>query len=125
MTSTFPPLSNARTVARTLVVVLCTAVCSLFSAVVLAQSRPEAAPTAATGNNPANQAIERIRTEDAGSRIDEVRVGGQTQSITVQPKTGTNLPAYEVRPYSNTNGSLPAPSTGGTTGARVWNVFNF
>ena len=41
--------------------------------------------------------VERIVVEDAGSRVDELRVGGQTQHITVQPKTGTPLPAYEVR----------------------------
>ena len=30
-----------------------------------------------------NQKIERIVHEDAGNRIDELRVGGQTQNITV------------------------------------------
>ncbi|MCE1249163.1 MAG: hypothetical protein LWW82_00340, partial [Comamonadaceae bacterium] len=35
-----------------------------------------------------NQRAERIEVEDAGSRVDELRIGGQTQSITVQPKTG-------------------------------------
>ncbi|MBC5766820.1 hypothetical protein [Ramlibacter albus] len=43
-----------------------------------------------------NQKIERIRHEDAGSRIDELRVGGETQQITVTTKS--RLPAYEVRP---------------------------
>jgi hypothetical protein len=55
-----------------------------------------------------NQKIERIVTEDAGSRIDELRVGGQTQSIVVQPKA--DVPAYEVQP---------------ATGQRYWNVFRF
>ena len=32
------------------------------------------------------QRVEHIRTEDAGSRVDEVRAGGETKSITVQPK---------------------------------------
>ena len=44
-----------------------------------------------------NQRTERIRIEDEGSRVDELRIGGQTQSITVQPKVG-NLPEYEVQP---------------------------
>jgi hypothetical protein len=83
-----------------------------------------AAPKAATSERP-QKATERIRTEDAGSRIDEVRVGGETQSITVQPKTGVNVPAYEVRPSDNTKGSAMGSAAGGTTGSRVWNVLKF
>ena len=71
------------------------------------------------------KAIERIRTEDAGSRIEEVRVGGETQSITVQPKTGSNVPAYEVKPSDSTKGSAPSSSKGDTNGSRVWNVLKF
>lgn len=55
-----------------------------------------------------NQKIERIRLEDSGSVIDEVKYGGQTQSISVQPKAG--VPRYEVQPV---------------TGQRSWNVLNF
>ena len=68
--------------------------------------------------------IERIRTEDAGSRIDELRVGGETQSITVQPKTG-NAPAYEVKQSESARGNPPNPASGETNGSRVWNVFKF
>ncbi len=56
---------------------------------------------------PENQRIERIRIEDNATRIDELRYGGQTQRIAVQPKSG--LPEYQVQP-------------GGT---RVWNLLNF
>ena len=52
--------------------------------------------------------IEHIRVEDAGARIDEVRVGGETQSITVQPKN--DMPAYQV-----------APKTGETS----WKILGF
>lgn len=52
--------------------------------------------------------VEHIHVEDAGARIDEVRVGGETQSITVQPKDG--MPAYEVAPK---------------TGERTWKVLGF
>lgn len=72
-----------------------------------------------------DRAIERIHTEDAGSRIDEVRVGGETQSITVQPKTGGKLPAYEVKPTDNSRGSAASPSGTDTSGSRVWNVLKF
>ena len=71
----------------------------------------------------ANQTIERIHTEDAGSRIDELRVGGETQSITVQPKTGGA--AYEVNKGEGARGTAPAASSGDTNGARVWNVLKF
>jgi streptogramin lyase len=67
--------------------------------------------TSASTNQPAskaNQLIERITVEDAGSRIDEVRFGGQTRSITVQPKGG--MPAYDIQPE---------------TGARTWKIFGY
>ena len=89
---------------------------------------PTLPPTEAQGALPAErpeQSIQRIRTEDAGSRIDEVRVGGQTQSITVQPKVGNDLPAYEVKPSNTVPGTAPSSSSGDTTGSRVWNVLKF
>ena len=78
------------------------------------------APTSRT-----DQTVQRIRVEDAGSRIDEVRVGGETQSITVQPKAGINLPAYEVKPSDTARGAPPSTSKNETTGSRVWNVLKF
>lgn len=70
-----------------------------------------------------NQRTERIRVEDGGSRVDELRVGGQTQSITVQPKVGT-MPEYEVQPADGVRNRLRNGSES-TTGARVWNVMKF
>lgn len=71
------------------------------------------------------QKIERIQVEDAGSRIDELRVGGQTKSITVQPKVG-DVPAYEVQPSDGVR-NLPGSRNGSesSTGPRVWNVMKF
>ena len=71
-----------------------------------------------------NQKIERIRVEDAGNRIDEVRVGGQTQSITVQPKA--DVPSYEIQP-SDLARDRPADSREGMSARkqRVWNVLDF
>ncbi len=96
-----------------------------------AASAPAVAPQPALqpGTNPSSRrpdaAIQRIRTEDAGSRIDEIRVGGETQSITVQPKA--DVPAYEVLPTDSTKGGGTAPSKAGVgaTGSRVWNVLKF
>lgn len=70
-----------------------------------------------------DQAIQRIRTEDAGTRIDELRVGGETQQITVQPKTGGA--AYEVKPAEGARGTAPAATSNETNGSRVWNVLKF
>lgn len=70
-----------------------------------------------------NQRTERIRVEDGGSRVDELRVGGQTQSITVQPKVG-NLPEYEVQPSDGVR-NRARNGAESTTGARVWNVMKF
>ena len=72
-----------------------------------------------------NQKVERIRHEDAGSRIDEVRFGGQTQSITVQPKSGA--PEYEVDPGSPARRQQADPREGlsNSGGQRSWNVLRF
>ena len=71
------------------------------------------------------QKVERIHHEDAGARIDEVRYGGQTQSITVQPKA--DVPEYEIQPTDLAR-SRPADHRDGmssATGQRVWNILKF
>ncbi len=70
-----------------------------------------------------NQRTQRIQVEDAGSRVDELRIGGQTQNITVQPKTGT-MPEYEVQPSDGVR-NRPRNGAETTTGPRVWNVMKF
>ena len=86
-------------------------------------AQPADPADAAPANDKYNQKAEYIRVEDAGSRIDEVRIGGQTQSIHVQPKVG-NMPAYEVKP---TDGARSRPDGFGETQnkKRVWNIGNF
>lgn len=88
-----------------------------------AQLRPATVSAPVTPST--DQAIQRIRTEDAGSRIDELRVGGETQSITVQPKVGSSIPSYEVKPPDSAKGNTPSASSGDTNGSRVWNVLKF
>ncbi len=72
-----------------------------------------------------DQKIQRIRIEDAGSRIDELRVGGETQSVTVQPKL--DMPAWQVQPSDGARSRPEAKDRrGGEGGAqRVWNVMTF
>lgn len=89
-----------------------------------AQAEPKTAPQAKAEKKRPERAIQRIRTEDAGSRIDELRVGGETQSITVQPKV-SNMPAYEVKPAESAKGHAPSSTSGDTNGQRVWNVLKF
>ena len=71
-----------------------------------------------------NQKAERIQVEDGGSRVDETRVGGQTQSITVQPKVGT-LPSYEVQSNDGARAARSRSESNDTTGTRVWNFMKF
>ena len=71
-----------------------------------------------------SQRIERIQIEDAGSRIDELRVGGETRSITVQ--SAANVPAYEILPTDGARArSTERDGLGSASGQRVWNVFKF
>lgn len=94
---------------------------TLLPAAVLAQAKIEREGTLDPRRN---QKIEFIRIEDAGNRIDEVRVGGQTQSVTVQPKAP--VPAYEMPP-SDIARSRPVDTREGSSGSkqRVWNIFGF
>jgi hypothetical protein len=94
---------------------------ALLPVTVLAQARIERDGTLDPRQN---QKIERIVTEDAGNRIEEVRVGGQTQSVTVQPKA--DVPAYEMPPTDMAR-TRPADSRDGLAERkqRVWNVLSF
>ena len=99
---------------------LLAALLACFAIPVGAQVPSTAAESAKPAGRPDRQ-IERIRTQDAGARIDELRVGGETQSISVQP--AGDVPAYEVKP-TDTSRSGGAADTG-STGSRFWNVFKF
>jgi Protein of unknown function (DUF2782) len=67
--------------------------------------------------------IERIVVQDDNTRIEELRVRGQTQKVTVKPK---NAPEYEV--ITAPGGRDPSVGRAGNkdgSGQRVWNVFKF
>ena len=101
--------------------------CVLPLAGVQAQTPPPPAEAAAQSRAEGrqNQKVENIHTEDSGASVDEVRFGGQTQSITVTPKGG--MPSYEVLPNTGARAAqgVPAQSDSGGNGPRVWNVFKF
>jgi len=73
----------------------------------------------------ANDRIERITHEDGLSRIEELRVGGQTQSIEVQPKNGA--PAYQItteQGLAPTRGDVAGQRTG-NGGRSSWRILSF
>ena len=107
--------------ARRLLIATALAVLPLAAAFAQTPAPAEAAPR--TKQARPDKKIERIRTEDAGARIDELRVGGETQEIKVQPKTG-GAP-YEVKPPEGARGTAPASTSNDTNGSRVWNVLKF
>ena len=86
---------------------------------------PAGSPAATPPNAPeqvapgANQKIERIHIQDKGATVDELRVGGRTESISVKPSG--NMPSYQVLP-KDAKGS---DADGANGGARVWNVLKF
>lgn len=65
------------------------------------------------------QKTERIVHHDAGSRIEELRVGGQTRSIEVQ--TNSRVPSYQVQPIDPARGL----DDKGPTGKSSWRVLKF
>jgi hypothetical protein len=110
--------------------------CVLPLAGAQAQNNPQPAPatTAAPADQPTvtenssgrrNQKIENIHVEDNNATVDEVRYGGQTQSITVKPKG--SAPEYEVLPGTGARvqPNQPGQSDAGGNGPRVWNIFKF
>lgn len=66
--------------------------------------------------------IERITHEDALSRVDELRVGGQTQRIAVQPKTGT--PGYQIGTRQGPADQGAAQGSG-SAGRSSWRLLKF
>lgn len=98
---------------------------AVIPAVLLAQTPPApAGDEQPVKKERPEQKIERIHHEDGGATIDELRVGGQTQSVTVQP-TG-RAPAYEMTPSDGAR-SRPGEDRQGDMGKsqRVWNVLKF
>ena len=62
--------------------------------------------------------------EDGRARIDEVRVRGQLQRITVDPKG--RAPGYEIITGDGSRDLSDGTNTSrGAAGKRVWNVFRF
>ena len=95
------------------------------------------APTQAAAATPPSTTIEEIEVGPAGepnvrrtviddsrARIEELRVRGQLQKVTVAPKGGA--PGYEILLGDGTHTMGDDPGTSrGSAGKRVWNVLKF
>ena len=95
------------------------------SAVPAALAPAQAGADAASARDRSEPDVKRTRTEDQGSRIDELRVRGQTQRVVVTPKAPGSKP-YEII-MGNAGQAVP-DGTGGANsaaGKRVWSVLNF
>ncbi|MEP6739475.1 MAG: DUF2782 domain-containing protein [Caldimonas sp.] len=69
-------------------------------------------------------AVKRTVIDDRSAHIEELRVRGQLQKITVDPKGGA--PSYEIILGTGARDISDAvSSTRGAAGKRVWNVFRF
>lgn len=69
--------------------------------------------------------VEQKVFEDDGSRIEELRVRGATQKVTVHPKN-SKAPSYEILVGDASHELSPgAGSTRGVIGKRVWRVLDF
>jgi alpha-ketoglutarate-dependent taurine dioxygenase len=69
-------------------------------------------------------AIKRTVIEDRTARIDELRVRGQLQKVTVSPRG--DVPGYEVLIGDSAHSGGEGPgSPRGATGKSVWNLLRF
>ncbi|MES2889594.1 MAG: DUF2782 domain-containing protein [Pseudomonadota bacterium] len=89
-----------------------------------AANKPDTPPGARPATlpwQPGEPVVQRTVIEDEGSRIEETRVRGQLQRVTVTPKVGNNRTSYEILPGDG-SGSEASRTT---AGKRVWNVLQF
>ena len=69
-------------------------------------------------------AVKRTVIDDGRARIEELRVRGQLQKVTVAPKG--RLPGYEILLGDGAHAVGDDPGTSrGSAGKRVWNVLRF
>lgn len=83
------------------------------------------APVAAPASERGEPNVKHTVIEDDGAKIDELRVRGQVQRVTVTPKVGVTKP-YEIIVSRTGRAAVNGePSNNGAVGKRVWNVLDF
>ncbi|MFT3954908.1 MAG: hypothetical protein QM722_11135 [Piscinibacter sp.] len=101
---------------------LCLALAALAGSVHSQEAKPAAAAPAAPSAEPR---VQQIVIEDEGSRIEELRVRGATQRITVKPKVGTTQ-GYEIIVGDGSRDLSDGVNTSrGAAGKRVWHLLSF
>ncbi|WP_342129160.1 hypothetical protein [Hydrogenophaga sp. OTU3427] len=95
----------------------------LLSACAATGTLAQSAPATTTAPQGVEQKTERIQHKDAGSQIDELRVGGETRRIDVS--TQTDVPAYQVAPQSANEAPASGGQRTGSAGRTSWRMFNF
>ncbi len=105
---------------------LCLALAALAGSVHSQEAKAPAAPAAtAPAAAPAEPRVQHIVIEDEGSRIEELRVRGATQRITVKPKVGTTQ-GYEIIVGDGSRDLSDGVNTSrGAAGKRVWHLLSF
>jgi hypothetical protein len=94
----------------------------LGSPAAAAEAQADEAPASGRKSEPL---VQRTVIEDDGARIEELRVRGQTQRITVTPK-GAIRQGYEIIPADGARDLSPnLHGTRGAAGQRVWHVLSF
>ena len=102
----------------------CAAIC-LLGAVAAHAAAPDAgpAPAAPPATAVPEPKVERLHAEDQAVSVDELRVRGVTQRITVTPKNGV---AYDIVPLDASRDPTSRSGPGaGSVGRRIWNIFQF
>ena len=85
---------------------------------------PVPAPMEADPQRGGEPAVQRTVIDDSRARIEELRVRGQLQKITVEPKG--RAPGYEILLGDGAHVVGDDPGTSrGSAGKRVWNVLRF
>jgi hypothetical protein len=92
---------------------------ALLALIALATVAPLAAAQVPSKAEPE---IKRTVVEDDKVRIEELRVRGQVQRITVSPKASGVRPYEIVPPDAGRDASQPSK---GLSGQRLWSVFSF
>lgn len=107
-------------------ILLCLALAALAGSVHAQEGKAPAAPAAtAPAAAPAEPRVQHIVIEDEGSRIEELRVRGATQRITVKPKVGTTQ-GYEIIVGDGSRDLSDGVNTSrGAAGKRVWHLLSF
>jgi hypothetical protein len=90
----------------------------------LAPAASVPAPADDTPGRASEPNVRRTVIDDGRARIEELRVRGQLQKVTVAPKG--NAPGYEVLLGDGAHAVGEDPGTSrGSAGKRVWNVLRF